>query len=120
MVAAGKKGRGRRTSRRVPLASMITYRLGGQEYGNLSVDISAEGIFIRTFVPPEVGTAIDIILQLPARLGGGKLELSGEVARVVVDHPDPRQNGMGVRFLSVRSDDPAAVHYLVKTLFTLK
>ena len=39
---------------------------------------------------------------------------------MVVDHPDPRQNGMGVRFLSVRSDDPAAVHYLVKTLFTLK
>lgn len=110
---------GRRTAERVPHTAMITYRLGGQEYANLSADISTDGIFIRTFVPPPVGTHIEVEMELAPESGGGRFVIEGEVVRVVVDDPDPRQNGMGLKFLAVHTNDTAAVRRLVAYLFSL-
>ena len=105
-----------RSSERVPLQGMVTYRLDGQEYGNLAADVSPDGMFIRTFMPPPVGTRLDLTLDLPKELGGFRLDLEGRVARVVKDE-DPRQNGMGVQFLAVHATAIESVHKIVSLIF---
>jgi hypothetical protein len=106
----------RRAVERLPLSAMVTYRLDGQEYGNLAADISPDGIFIRTFVPPDVGTRLDMTVELPREMGGLRVDLEGEVVRVV-DGEDPRQNGMGVHFTAIHATDPDTVRYLVTKIF---
>ncbi len=106
----------RRASSRVPLLGMITYRLDGQEYGNLAADVSSDGIFIRTFMPPEVGTRLELTVRMPEELGGFRVELEGRVKRRV-DGEDPRQNGMGIQFTSVHATDLNAVRFLVSQIF---
>lgn len=106
----------RRTAERLPLSAMVTYRLEGQEYGNLAADVSPEGIFIRTFVPPPVHTRLELTVELPREMGGYQVDLEGEVVRVV-DSDDPREKGMGVRFTAVHATDQATVHYLAGRIF---
>ena len=106
----------RRASSRVPIQGMITYRLDGQEYGNLAADVSPDGIFIRTFMPPEVGTRLELTVRMPEELGGFQVELEGRVKRRV-DGEDPRQNGMGIQFTSVHATDVNAVRFLVSQIF---
>ncbi len=91
---------------------MVTYRLDGQEYGNLAADVSSDGIFIRTFMPPEVGTRLDVTISLGTRPGAMKIDLKGVVRRRV-DSDDPRQNGMGIQFTSVEASDPGTVRFIV-------
>ena len=106
----------RRATNRVPLQAMITYRLDGQEYGNLAADVSPDGIFIRTFMPPAVGTDLELTVRMPEEAGGFQVELMGRVQRRVDDN-DPRHNGMGVQFIGVRANDLAAVRFLVAHIF---
>ena len=106
----------RRSGERLPMSAMVTYRLDGQEYGNLAADISPDGIFIRTFIPPPVGTCLELTVQLPDEMGGLCIDLEGEVVRVV-DGEDPRHNGMGIHFTAIHSSDPDTVHYLVSRIF---
>ena len=96
----------------MPMQAMVTYRLDGQEYGNLAADVSTDGIFIRTFMPPEVGTRLDITISLPSSHDSMKIELKGVVRRRV-DSDDPRQNGMGIQFTSVSATDTEAVRFIV-------
>jgi uncharacterized protein (TIGR02266 family) len=104
---------------RLPMQAMVTYRLEGQEYGNLAADVSENGMFIRTFLPPAVGTRLELTVKLPKEMGGLQVELEGVVARVV-EGQDPRHNGMGVRFTAVHATQEAAVHYLVARIFRLE
>jgi len=106
----------RRASERLPLEAMVAYRLNGQEYGNLAADISSDGIFIKTFMPPPVGCRLDLTVRLPEELGGFAVDLEGEVVRVVEDD-DPRKNGMGVHFTAVHAVEPEAVRHLVSLIF---
>ena len=106
----------RRTAERMPLSAMVTYRLDGQEYGNLAADISPDGIFIRTFVPPPVGTRLDLTVKLPDEIGGYEVDLEGEVVRVV-ESEDPREMGMGIHFTAIHATDPDTVHHLVSRIF---
>jgi len=105
-----------RSAKRLPMGAMVTYRLDGQEYGNLAADVSPTGIFIRTFVPPPVGTCLELTVKLPKEMGGYCVDLEGEVVRVV-DSEDPRQNGMGVHFNSIHASDPETVRHLVSRIF---
>lgn len=100
----------------MPLQAMVTYRLDGQEYGNLAADVSPDGIFIRTFMPPEVGTRLDLTVRLPEELGGFRVDLEGRVVRVV-SGSDPRKNGMGVHFTAIHATDTDAVRHLVSSIF---
>lgn len=106
----------RRSSSRVPLQAMITYRLDGQEYGNLAADVSPDGIFIRTFMPPAIGTQLELTVRLPQEYGAWQVELEGTVRRRV-DGEDPRNNGMGVQFTALHATEPAAVRFLVSQIF---
>jgi len=107
-----------RSSDRVPLKAMVTYRMGGQEYGNLAADVSPHGIFLRTFMPPPVGTDLDLTLEIPDEGGSLRVHLRGKVARVV-DGADPRKNGMGVNFTSLHTGEPRTVHRLMAFLVEL-
>jgi Tfp pilus assembly protein PilZ len=99
------------------MGAMVTYRLDGQEYGNLAADVSPDGIFIRTFVPPPVGTRLELTVELPKEMGGYCVDLEGEVVRVVESEEDPRQNGMGVHFTAIHASDPETVRHLVARIF---
>ena len=105
-----------RSAKRLPIGSMVTYRLDGQEYGNLAADVSPTGIFIRTFVPPPVGTRLELTVKLPQEMGGYCMDLEGEVVRVV-DSEDPRQNGMGVHFTAIHATDADTVRHLAARIF---
>ncbi|HOX47447.1 MAG TPA: PilZ domain-containing protein [Myxococcota bacterium] len=120
MASDKKMGDGdfRRSSDRVPLQAMITYRMGGQEYGNLAADVSPHGIFLRTFMPPPVGTELDLVLEIPREQGRHRVVLRGKVARVE-NGPDPRKNGMGVHFVSLSCTDLDTIHLLMQGLVAL-
>lgn len=108
----------RRSAKRLPMGTMVTYRLDGQEYGNLAADVSPDGMFIRTFVPPPVGTRLELTVKLPREMGGYCVELEGEVVRVV-ESEDPRQMGMGVHFTAFHASDPETVRHLVSRIFRI-
>ncbi|HUU01566.1 MAG TPA: PilZ domain-containing protein [Myxococcota bacterium] len=102
----------RRSTERKPLSVMVTYRLDGDEYGNLAADISPEGMFIRTFVPPEVGTRLDLTIELPGKSGMLQFDMEGEVVRVVAGE-DPKHNGMGIHFTAIHVHDPEIIRQIV-------
>jgi len=102
----------RRSAKRKPLTVMVTYRLDGEEYGNLAADISPDGIFIRTFVPPEVGTYLNLTIELPSKSGMLEFDMEGEVVRVVAGD-DPKHNGMGIHFTAIHIRDPEIVRQIV-------
>jgi hypothetical protein len=106
----------RRSSQRMRMEAMVTYRLDGKEYGNLAADISQDGIFIRTFIPPPVGTCLELTVRLPDDMGGYSVDLEGKVVRVV-QGDDPRKNGMGVHFTAIHAKDPESVRHMVARIF---
>lgn len=108
----------RRSKERRPFAHMVNYRVNGEEYGNLGADISEDGLFIRTFVPPAVGTNLEITVRLPRDWGGLPITLQGQVVRVVEGN-DPRQRGMGVSFSGLHTFDVETIRQLVTRIFGL-
>jgi hypothetical protein len=110
---------GRRRSRRVPLEAIVHYQVDGSEFINLSSNISSEGIFIKNFSPPAVGTELRIKVALPEDLGGVPVQLVGEVVRVV-DGVGVEERGMGVEFTSVQADTLDAVRYFVNEVYEVE
>jgi hypothetical protein len=117
MVKENDTEKKRRATERLPLAAMVSYHINGQEYGNLAADISPDGIFIRTFIPPPVGSRLEITLHLPEEIGGFRVDVEGEVVRVVNNDEDPRNNGMGIQFIAIHVVEPATIRYLVTRIF---
>ncbi|MDD1709402.1 MAG: PilZ domain-containing protein, partial [Methanoregulaceae archaeon] len=89
----------RRRSERVPFAAVVHYHMAGSEFINLSSNISQEGIFIRNFAPPPVGSELRIKVRLPSEQGGVPVQLIGRVVRVAAGD-DAQDRGMGVEFIS--------------------
>lgn len=109
----------RRRSERIPLEAIVHYQVNGSEFINLSSNISSEGIFIKNFSPPVVGTELRIKVALPKELGGVPVQLVGEVVRVV-DGVGVEERGMGVEFTSVHADTPEAVRYFVNEVYEVE
>lgn len=110
---------GRRRSKRIPLEAIVHYQVDGSEFINLSSNISSEGIFIKNFSPPAVGTELRIKVALPEDLGGVPVQLVGEVVRVV-DGVGVEERGMGVEFTSVHADTLEAVRYFVNEVYEVE
>lgn len=108
----------RRRSKRIPLEAIVHYQVEGSEFINLSSDISSEGIFIRNFSPPPVGTELRIKVHLPEVGGGVPVQLLGKVVRVV-DGVGVEERGMGVEFLSVQAETQNAVRFFVNEVYEL-
>jgi hypothetical protein len=109
----------RRRSKRIPLEAIVHYQVDGSEFINLSSNISSEGIFIKNFSPPAVGTELRIKVTLPEDLGGVPVQLVGEVVRVV-DGVGVEERGMGVEFNSVHADTQEAVRYFVNEVYEVE
>jgi len=109
----------RRRSKRIPLEAIVHYQVDGSEFINLSSNISSEGIFIKNFSPPAVGTELRIKVALPEDLGGVPVQLVGEVVRVV-DGVGVEERGMGVEFNSVHADTLEAVRYFVNEVYEVE
>ena len=109
----------RRRSKRIPLEAIVHYQVDGSEFINLSSNISSEGIFIKNFSPPAVGTELRIKVTLPDDLGGVPVQLVGEVVRVV-DGVGVEERGMGVEFNSVHADTLEAVRYFVNEVYEVE
>jgi hypothetical protein len=109
----------RRRSKRIPLEAIVHYQVDGSEFINLSSNISSEGIFIKNFSPPAVGTELRIKVALPEELGGVPVQLIGEVVRVV-DGVGVEERGMGVEFTSVQADTLEAVRYFVNEVYEVE
>jgi hypothetical protein len=108
----------RRRSRRVPLQAVVQYQLEGNEYIHMSTDISPDGIFIKNFAPPPIGTELEFRVALPAALGGHEAELMGRVVRVVAP-TGGEDAGMGIAFTAVRARHPAAVRFFVNEIYEI-
>lgn len=108
----------RRRSKRIPLEAIVHYRLDGSEFINLSSNISPEGIFIRNFSPPPVGTELRIRVHLPEDSGGVPVQLVGRVVRVV-DDVGVDERGMGVEFESVEAGSREAVRFFVNQIYEI-
>lgn len=108
----------RRRSRRVPFEAVVQYEVGEQEFIHLSSDISADGIFIKNFSPPPVGSELSLRVRLPDDLGRHELELLGRVVRIEGGAGEPPQ-GMGVAFTAVRAQHPEAVRFFVNAVYAM-
>ena len=121
--AAGGAGsapavRRRRRSKRIPLEAIVHYQVNGSEFVNLSSNISPEGIFIRNFSPPPVGTLLRIRVNLPEESGGVPVQIAGRVVRVV-DDVGVDERGMGVEFESVQAASRDAVRFFVNEIYEI-
>ena len=109
----------RRRSERIPLQAIVHYQVDGSEFINLSSNVSSEGIFIKNFSPPAVGTELRIKVSLPEGHGGVPVQLVGEVVRVV-DGVGVEERGMGVEFTSVHADTMEAVRFFVNEVYEVE
>jgi uncharacterized protein (TIGR02266 family) len=110
--------REQRRSRRIPLEAIVHYQVDGSEFINLSSNVSAEGIFIRNFSPPPVGTELRIRVSMPEDRGGVQVQLIGRVVRVV-EGVGVDDRGMGVEFESVQAETMEAVRRFVSEVYEL-
>jgi len=108
----------KRRNPRLPLEAVVHYQVEGSEFVNLSSNISSQGIFIKNFAPPPVGTEIKIKVELPANMGAAALQLLGQVVRVA-DGVGSEERGMGVEFTSVLADSPDAIRYFVGEIYEM-
>jgi hypothetical protein len=85
----------------------------------MSSNISSEGIFIRNFSPPPVGTQVKICVNLSNKLGGVPIKIVGKVVRVAAD-VGVEERGMGVEFTSIYSDSPEAIRHFIWEVYEVE
>jgi hypothetical protein len=109
----------RRRARRISHEAIVHYQIGQSEFVNLSSNVSSDGIFIKNFSPPPVGTKLKIKVQLPGPDEQLQVHLLGEVVRVV-DSVGVDERGMGVQFTAVQADSPKAIHRFVADIYEIE
>ena len=104
----------RRASPRVPLALHV--RVGKSVQLYLARDLSADGVFLFTPTPEDVGTELSLALELPDR---SVLSLNGAVVRtqqVKEVGAGFGMSGMAVKFTNVPEDDHRRLVRLVDSV----
>ena len=107
----------KRSSERREMFRVCRYNIQGQEYADLSTNISEGGIFIKNFSPPPVGTAVTLTVKLPGEWGNQPMKIVGRVAHIDND-PDPHKRGMGIEFLSVSAETVPMIQYFVREIYS--
>ncbi len=92
------------------------YKIEGREYADLSTNISEQGIFIKNFAPPLVGTRVTLTVTLPEEWGNMPLLILGKVAWVD-DGEDQHKRGMGIEFTSVQADSLPMIEDFVREVY---
>ncbi len=97
----------KRSQRRVPCNLSVSFRDGGETiYRSTSLNISNGGILIATEHPLEIGTHIDLTLELPTR--AAPILARGKVAWI---QPAPTGSaaGVGIKFSKIDAQDLRAI-----------
>jgi uncharacterized protein (TIGR02266 family) len=97
----------KRSQRRVPCNLSVSFRDGGETiYRSTSLNISNGGILIATEHPLELGTHIDLSLELPTRTA--PILARGKVAWI---QPAPTGSaaGVGIKFSKIDAQDLRAI-----------
>ncbi|MDD1709401.1 MAG: PilZ domain-containing protein [Methanoregulaceae archaeon] len=106
----------KRRSERRPMFKVCRYTIEGRDYVDLSTNISARGIFIKSTDPPPVGTEISMLVKLPEEWGNLPLKIVGRVVHVNND-ADSHKRGMGIEFASVAADSLPIIEYFIREIF---
>ena len=106
----------KRRSDRLPMFRVCRYKIEGREYADLSTNISEQGIFIKNFAPPPVGTGVTLTVTLPEEWSSMPLLILGKVAWVD-DGEDQHKNGMGIEFSSVQADSLPMIEDFVREVY---
>jgi uncharacterized protein (TIGR02266 family) len=99
----------RRRSDRVPIALSVEVRDGRGFSIHASRDLSEGGVYFDRAIPHAVGTRVQLSFTLPG--DGQALRCEGEVVNV----PDARSYGMGVRFVGLAAEDRARLLSFLRT-----
>jgi uncharacterized protein (TIGR02266 family) len=108
-------GAERRTQPRIPLNVEVSLESESNFYSGLTQDISSGGVFVATYMPPPVGSEIQLTLALPG--APAPLALRGIVrwARDVKVASDDCPAGCGVQFLDLSADDAKLIERFLAT-----
>jgi hypothetical protein len=85
-------------------------RVDGKTHTGVVLDLSAQGLFVRTNVQPQAGTPFTVVIRRP---GGDVWEIAVRVARKVPRAGSPpSQRGLGLEVVEA----PASYHAFVSAL----
>lgn len=101
-----------RSSRRVSVAVHIHWWSDSHFYSDLSGDISEGGLFLSTYRPLTVGSAVDVEFTLPGT--ERSIRARGEV-RWVREHSAELPRGVGIAFEKMPEDDRDEIHAFCTT-----
>jgi hypothetical protein len=90
----------------LPKGMLVAWQAGGERIVSRVGTIGLGGLFIHTSDPPEIGSIVKLLFQLP----GGDVR-----ARAVVRNIKPG-SGMGVEFTGMGYEARARLHQLLKRL----
>ena len=96
-----------RQAQRAPVALRVQIRGGGKNVSARALDLSHNGIYVRSRGRLEIGTAVDLKLELP---DGRVLPVLGKVKRV----REGTGGGMGIYFIHPEAEGVAALEALVR------
>lgn len=89
-----------------PKGVLLAWQWGGKKLVSYLGNLGLGGLYIRTTEPPPAGTAIQLLLDVPA----------GEVrARALVQRSDPKE-GMGVKFIAMEREHRGRLAQWLKML----
>lgn len=100
-----------RAAPRVPVSMLVQYRFDTLEdfVAEYAVDLSENGIFVRTEEPRKPGSMV--YLQITLKDGSKLVEGFGRVARVGKDGQG--RQGMGIQFISFDDESTALIEKIV-------
>jgi len=108
----------RRDNNRVPLNVAVQYSLDDQTWQeSRSRDISAGGICLQGRVSAGTGQTLHLNFELPDVRWQGEINLQAEVVRIVSEQG--QQQGVGLRFVSLKSDSYEDVKDFVEQVLGL-
>lgn len=89
----------KRTSNRQELQLLISYNLDGKTHAKFSFDLSSGGMFIESITPPECGTKITVLFELPHNKLNFKIDAIVTRIKKADESVDGSPTGMGVKFI---------------------
>ncbi len=96
-----------RASQRVSVTVDIHLASESQFFSGLSGDISEGGLFLSTYRPLPIGSAVDLEFSLPG--SDSPLRARGEV-RWLREHGSDQPRGVGIAFETLEDEDRERIH----------
>ena len=103
----------RRRSDRVEMIVRVDYKTVDELFSEFARNINEGGLFVRTDVPPEVGSNVALQFQIPGKQD--PIQVIGRVVRVT-EGDATEGPGMGIEFEDLDSQSRELINSLVREL----